>query len=55
MLERWQRSGWLAERLDPGQVAAWLRGLDRMRVAGEREIFSLRGPLRPTWPAARTR
>jgi hypothetical protein len=55
MLERWQRSGWLAERLDPGQVAAWLRGLDRMRVAGEREIFSLQGPLRPTWPAARTR
>jgi len=55
MLDRWQRSGWLAKGLDPARVADALRGLDRMGLAGEREIFSLRGPLRPTWPAAEPR
>jgi hypothetical protein len=55
MLERWQRSGWLGKGLDPHHVSELLRGMDRMGLAGEREIFSLQGPLRPTWPDARTR
>ena len=53
MLERWHRSGWLAEGIDGAALRACLDGRAMMQLAGGRRVVALRGDLRPAWPRRR--